>query len=351
MSARIPAVVLGGTGYVAGELLRLLASHPQMSLAAVVSESQAGSPVNQVFPNLHDAFGELCFISRAELVKQVPEDGPVAIFSAAPHGASAAMVSEVLGSLANKSVTVVDVSADFRFNNEEQYGEIYGQPHGAPDLLPSFSCGLPEHLSETEKPHIAHPGCFATAMLLATVPLMGMDDVEDFVSAVGVTGSTGSGRSPTVTTHHPFRHSNLFAYKPLVHRHAPEVIAVCESVCGRRPELAFIPHSGPIARGIHMTLTGRCRQITDTDTIRNRLADFYNEARFVTVVDGMPRIKDVAGSNYAHVGVAVEGNTVAIMVAIDNLIKGAAGGAIQWMNRKLGLPEESGLVLPGPAWI
>ena len=351
MSSAIPAVVLGGTGYVAGELLRLLSAHPSLRITAVVSESQAGSEIAAVFPNLQDRYAGLCFVSRDSLANQLPETGPVAVFSAAPHGASAAMVQDVLGMLGHCTPTVVDVSADFRFSDSASYANVYSQPHGAPELLDSFTCALPEHLADIESPHVAHPGCFATAMLLGIVPLVSSGEIDSVITAVGVTGSTGSGRSPGSTTHHPWRHANMFAYKPLAHRHAPEVTAICTSVCGREPELAFMPHSGPFARGIHMTLSFQSKQSLDDATWKAMIQDFYQQAQFVRLVDGMPRIKDVTGSNYAHLGVAASGRNVAVMVAIDNLIKGASGGAIQWMNRKLGLPEETGLVLPGPAWI
>jgi N-acetyl-gamma-glutamyl-phosphate reductase len=228
---------------------------------------------------------------------------------------------------------------------------VYGHPHGAPELLGHFSSGLPEHMPDPQEAHVGHPGCFATAMLLGTVPLLAMDLVDPVIHAFGITGSTGSGRAPIATTHHPLRHSNLYAYKPLTHRHGPEVAGITEAVTHIRPDLHFIPHSGPFARGIHMTLQATLKQPLSTDELRNKLADFYAGKPFIEVVDGTPRIKDVVGSNYAHIGVAAEGSTVAVFVAIDNLMKGAAGGAVQWMNRLLGWDETAGLTTPGPGWV
>jgi len=351
MSKQIATIVLGGTGYVAGELLRLIATHPNLTLAAAVSESQAGETIKSVFPHLQNAFGEQRYISRDQVGQFI--DGEVALFSAAPHGASAGMIAELLEMAAQKDckMTVVDASADFRFASNDAYEAVYGHPHGAQPLLEHFSSGIPEHMPNPAEAHVGHPGCFATAMLLGTVPLLKLDLVEPAIHAFGITGSTGSGRSPIATTHHPLRHSNMYAYKPLSHRHAPEVAGITAQIAGTRPDLHFIPHSGPFARGIHMTLQATLKQPLSSDEVVARLAEFYAGKPFVEVVSGTPRIKDVVGSNYAHIGAAAEGSTVAVFVAIDNLMKGAAGGCVQWMNRLLGLEETAGLTTPGPGWI
>jgi N-acetyl-gamma-glutamyl-phosphate reductase len=352
MTATVPTIVLGGTGYVAGELLRLLAGHPHLQLAGVMSESQAGNPLHATFPQLQNSFGELCFSTKAELFGLLGS-GPMALFSAAPHGVSAALVAEFIATAEENGceLTVVDVSADFRYADAADYESVYAQPHGAPEMLDRFASVLPEHRQQVDQPHIGHPGCFATALLMASVPLVKLDIAGPDLFAVGITGSTGSGRTPAAGTHHPERHSNLFAYKPLAHRHSPEVVNICESVTGQRPALHFIPHSGPFARGIHVTMQARLKTKLSADAIRNALADFYADADFVEVRDGTPRIKDVAGSNYCHMGVAVNGDTAAVFVVIDNLVKGAAGGAVQWMNRKLGFAETAGLTAPAVAWI
>jgi len=188
-------------------------------------------------------------------------------------------------------------------------------------------------------------------MLLSIVPLLKLGIAEPDLYAVGITGSTGSGREPKPTTHHPLRQSNLFAYNPLAHRHVPEVTAIAERVSGVMPALHFVPHSGPFARGIHMTVQGALRSGLDRDAVAAELEKFYADAPFVRIVDGTPKVKDVVGSNYAHLGVAADAGTVAVFCVIDNLTKGAAGGGVQWMNRLLGFPESTGLVLSGPGWI
>ena len=352
MSERIPALIVGGTGYVAGELLRLVAGHPQLELHGVSSETAAGTAISAAFPHLAPLLKAEGFITQADLAARMTSPR-MALFAAAPHAVSAGVIATLLQAAEARQcrLTVVDVSSDFRFRNAVDFQAVYKTPHGAPELLPLFSCALPEHVSGIPGPHIGHPGCFATSMLAGAVPLLKLGICEPRIYATGITGSTGAGRTPTPTTHHPERHSNLFAYNPLRHRHAPEVVQICAQLTGVAPELNFVPHSGPFARGIHMTLQARLKAPQTSDELRDSLAAFYAGCEFVQVVDGMPRIKDVAGSNYCHIGVESSGSSVAVMVTIDNLIKGAAGGAVQWMNRLLGLPETAGLDAPAPGWI
>lgn len=348
----VDTIVLGASGYVAGELFRLLSAHPHLELRAAVSESQAGNTLESVFPHLQSTFAGHRFRSRAELPKVLDEaSGPLAVFSAANHGASAELVKDLLAAAdGNAEARVVDLSADFRYESPEAYETVYGKPHGAAELLPQFTSALPEHSDEIPQ-HVGHPGCFATAMLLTIVPLLKLGIAESDLYAVGITGSTGSGREPKPTTHHPLRQSNLFAYNPLAHRHVPEVTAITERISGVMPALHFVPHSGPFARGIHMTVQAGLRSALDRDAIASELEKFYGEAPFVRIVDGTPKVKDVVGSNYAHLGVAADAGTVAVFCVIDNLTKGAAGGGVQWMNRLLGFPESTGLTLSGPGWI
>lgn len=346
----VPAVILGASGYVAGELLRILLSHPDFRVAAAISESNASKAVESVFPNLtgiRPGFRFRPFSEAGEVLA-----GRCAVFSCAPHGASAALIAATLKTANERGAEarIVDVSADFRFAEANAYAKVYGQAHGAPELLPSFSCALPEHRPESATPHIGHPGCFASALLLASVPLMrhGLTDTPLFAS--GVTGSTGAGKTPLETTHHPLRHSNMFAYRPLNHRHAPEVEAVCEAVSGVRPELRFVPHSGPFARGIYVTMQAGLKPSASAKQVSDAFAKTYADAPFVHLIDGPPRLKDVVGGNHAHIGIAASRSSVAVSVVLDNLVKGAAGGAVQWMNRLYGLEETAGLMAAGPAW-
>ena len=348
-AVRTPAVVLGGTGYVAGELLRLIAGHPNLELLAVMSEGSPDEPVAGAFPHLVSVYPETRFRTLGEVTKLLAEQPAAAVFSAAPHGVSAGLIEAVLSATAGR-VRVVDISADFRYSSAEAYARVYGHAHPAVTLLKDFTCAVPEHLAALATPHVGHPGCFATAVLLAAVPLLALELVEPTLFASGVTGSTGAGRKPIEGTHHPLRHGDLYGYNALVHRHAPEIIACARAATGVEMELAFVPHSGPFARGIHVTVQARLRRALDSAAARGALQEYYARAPFVRVSERAPHVKEVAASNFAHLSAAADGRTVAVMCAIDNLVKGAAGGAVQWMNRMLGLPETAGLTQPAPGW-
>jgi N-acetyl-gamma-glutamyl-phosphate reductase common form len=276
----------------------------------------------------------------------------VALFSAAPHGVSAVLIDTLLGAAerAGTAPRVVDISADFRYATAEAYAAVYPHAHGAPARLSQFTCALPEHLAKLGTAHVGHPGCFATAMLLAAVPLLAHGLIVPSIFVSGITGSTGSGRKPVEGTHHPLRHGDLYSYSALRHRHVPEVEACALAACGVAAEFAFVPHSGPFARGIHMTVQAAAQRPLDTEKLLAVLSDFYAHAPFVRVGAQAPRVKDVVTSNYAHLSAVAGGGTVAITCTIDNLTKGAAGGAVQWMNRMFALPETTGLTAPAPGW-
>jgi N-acetyl-gamma-glutamyl-phosphate reductase common form len=352
MTTRIPSIVLGGTGYVAGELLRLIAGHPQFELAAILSDSQPGESVIKSFPHLASAYAHTRFKSQGEVEKVIAEIPQAALFSAAPHGVSAALIDSLLG-VAAKAGThprVVDISADFRYSSAEAYEAVYKHPHGAPKRIAEFTCAVPEHLEKLQTTHVAHPGCFATATLLASVPLLSLGIAAPTLFVSGVTGSTGSGRKPVEGTHHPVRHSDLYSYNALSHRHAPEITACAKAASGVEADFAFVPHSGPFARGIHVTVQAALKTAADTPKILGALREFYAHCPFIRVTEQAPRVKEVATSNYAHLSAVANGRTVAIMCVVDNLNKGAAGGAVQWMNRMFGLAETAGLTAPAPGW-
>jgi N-acetyl-gamma-glutamyl-phosphate reductase len=351
VSVTVPVAVLGGTGFVAGEFLRLLAGHPALRLAAVASDSRAGEAVGAVFPNLAGAYDGVNFGTTDTLERAIGDGRVRALLCAAPHGAAAGRIDACLAAAeaSGAPLTVVDASADFRFRDAERYARVYGHPHACPQRLAQFACAVPEHLPGTPAPHAAHPGCFATAVLLAIVPLLsaGLAAPEFFVSAV--TGSTGAGRRLAETTHHPERHANLFAYQPLVHRHRPEIEALAAAAAGPCA-VHFVPHAGPWARGIHATVHGRLAASAGAAELRESLAAAYADSPFVEVLDAPPRLKDVTGSNRARLSIATDGEAYVALVVLDNLVKGAAGGALQWLNRLLGIPETTGLSAPGPAW-
>jgi N-acetyl-gamma-glutamylphosphate reductase len=182
------------------------------------------------------------------------------------------------------------------------------------------------------------------------VPLLalGLTDLRLFVT--GITGSTGSGRKPSEGTHHPHRHSDLYTYGALSHRHVPEIIACAKLATGVEAEFNFVPHSGPFARGIHVTVQASLKKPLGTAQALEALKSYYKDCPFVRVGDTAPRVKDVATSNYSNLSAVTNGNSIAVMSVVDNLNKGAAGGALQWMNRLLGFNETTGLTAAAPGW-
>ncbi len=352
MSERTPAFVLGGTGYVAGELLRLIAQHPRLELAAAMSDGQPGTKVAAAFPHLASAYPSLEFADLSELEARIRRIPRSALFCAAPHGAAAALIDRLLASAESGGAEArcVDISADYRYASAEAYQAVYKHAHGAPARIAQFTCAVPEHLAAAPTPHISHPGCFATAALLASVPLLALGLAEPRLFITGVTGSTGSGRKPVEGTHHPLRHGDLYAYGPLAHRHAPEIAACARRASGVEAAIHFVPHSGPFARGIHVTVQATSTRHRSSSEVQAALAEYYRDRRFVRVVEAPPRVKNVATSNYAHLHAAADGASIAVMCVLDNLNKGAAGGGMQWMNRLLGFDETCGLTAPAPGW-
>jgi len=348
-SKTIPTIVLGGSGYVAGECLRLLLGHPTFRIDAVASSGSVGEPVASAFPHLAPAAG-LNFVSLGDALKTVEEARVMAVFSALPHGESAAVLRDLLA-VAQGDVLVVDLSADNRFRSADKYTSIYKAEHGAPEVLSQFSCVLPDLEANTPDGPIAHPGCFTTCITLATAPLLANGLIEPEIVASAVTGSTGSGRTPKAGTHHPERHGGLWAYELLTHRHAPEMrMLLAPYSNGVEPKLTFLPHSGPFARGIHATICAPLAKSVKTDEVIALINEFYKRTPFVQASTRMPNVKEVAGTNRCQLGVQVLDGQIAVTSVIDNLVKGASGGAVQWMNRLFGLEEGAGLMLPGLGW-
>jgi N-acetyl-gamma-glutamyl-phosphate reductase len=349
---KIPAIVLGGTGYVAGELLRLIAAHPFLELKAVLSDSQPGEAVAKSFAHLAPVYPELAFSSLDAVTQLVASLPRSAILSAAPHGVAAGLIDGLLkaAAAAGTKPRVIDISADYRYRTPGAYEAVYKHAHGAPDRIAQFTCAVPEHLETLETAHVAHPGCFATAALLASVPVLKLDICEPRIFIAGITGSTGSGRSPGAGTHHPQRHSDFYSYNPLSHRHTPEIAALAHAASQVQAEFNFVPHSGPFARGIHVTLQAVAKRPIETPELVAAIAGFYRGKPFVRVGADLPHVKDVAGSNYSYMSAAANGNTLVVMCAIDNLVKGAAGGAMQWLNRMHGFAETTGLSAPAAGW-
>lgn len=338
---KVRAAILGASGYGGGELLRLLAAHPSVSEVIGASRSNAGKPVASVHPNLRGIV-DSNFVEKIDWDWLAEENNSV-LFCAMPHGEFAQQY-EALSSHWNENLTVIDLSADFRISCASIYKAHYKGAHPCPDRLKEWTYGFPE-LNRSEiagAKRISSPGCFATALQLALLPILRIQGI-DYVAASGATGSSGSGMSPSETTHHPTRSNDFRAYKILAHQHMAEVEQLLSNSGRESLEVSFVPHSAPIVRGILVTAQFILPPGTPASRLDEAVHQTYMDSRFVRIVEGSPRVAAVAGSNFADIGFAVKDRQAAILVAIDNLGKGMAGQAVQNMNLALGLEETEGL--------
>jgi N-acetyl-gamma-glutamyl-phosphate reductase len=344
---RIDAVIFGASGYGGGELLFWLSRHPEVRSLRGTSRTFDGKPFSTAHPNLRSVVDGQ-FESEIDWRDLARSEQPV-IFSALPHGELAGRLRELESAWSRAGIAghmlLVDLSADFRVPDPLAFQQLSGFEHPCPELLSQFVYGFPEWNGAAIKgaKRIASPGCFATALQLALLPLRGLQ--IDFLAASAVTGSSGGGTSPTSATHHPSRANDFRAYKILTHHHTAEV-EMAMVACNIEGKLGFVPHSGPFVRGIFATLQFENVDGLHPPALQARAASAFDDCPFVRIVEGSPRVAAVAGTNFADVGVAANENTSAIMVAIDNLGKGMAGQAVQAMNVALGLPETTALWQP-----
>ena len=326
--------VVGASGYVGGELVRLLAGHPWVRLVAITANEAAGRRLADVHPNLA---GLDMTLGALDEVKDAD-----ALFLALPNGETMTAIERL------PDLPVVDTSADFRLRDESEYVAFYKKEHTSFDRVAAFTYGLPELFrgSIREATHVAAPGCFATAAILALYPLAGEGLAESIV-VNAVTGSSGSGVKPKEKAHHPFRAESFFAYETFTHRHLPEIRQALRDATGRETDLVFQPHSGPFARGIFATAVVRLASAATRGDVAEIYERYYGPERFVRLVDGSPNVKWVRGTNFCDIAVASDGRTAVVMCAIDNLMKGAASQAVQAFNVKHGFPEDAGISMYG----
>jgi N-acetyl-gamma-glutamyl-phosphate reductase len=344
---RFKASIIGGSGYGAAEIIRRLLIHPDVELVRVASIDYVGEPLSAAHPNL-EGLTDLTF---QKLTPEETAAGVDVVFLGLPHKVSAGAVPKIIGG----SARIIDLSGDFRLKDPAAYEKYYGAVHPAPHLLAGAVYGLPEvHREAIQGAHlIASPGCFATAITLGLLPLAQNGLLEGGVETVGITGSSGSGVAPSAGTHHPVRAMNLKTYKPLSHQHLPEIHQTLTEAGAVGLSLHFVPVSAPLTRGIFATSFVKVDAHMTRERIQEAFEKAYAGARFVRIPKKrLPEVVAVSGSNYVEVGFElgpVEGNerTVACFTAIDNLIKGGAGQAVQSMNLALGLDEDASLADAG----
>ncbi len=340
---KINVGIIGATGYTGAELLRFLLYHPRVNLVFVTSRRYAGMKISDIHRFLK-GITEKKFIEPD--IENLPTDIDC-IFLATPHGTSMTLVPSIVKRFPNTKI--IDLSGDFRLLNPNIYKQYYGKEHKAPELLGSFVYGLTELNREKIKKskYVANPGCFATGILLAIYPLFKTKIVQRELNVVAVTGSSGSGEAPKEVTHHPVRAKNFKAYKILSHQHLPEIERFLkDEFLNWDYEIGFIPQSGPFIRGIFTTVSFYNENLTQ-ETVKNAFSETYKNEPFIKIVDSSPEIASIYGSNYAEISAIYKNNFVVTMSAIDNLVKGASGQAIQNMNLMFGFEENEGLEFPG----
>lgn len=351
---RLRAAVVGGSGYGGAELIRRLLLHPEVELARVASIDHVGEPLGAVHLSLTGRT-ELRF---ENLSPNEAAAGCDIVLMGLPHRISAEKAPAVL----DTGVKVVDMSGDFRLRDAATYARFYGAKHPRPDLLGTFVYGLPELNRDAIRSAraVASPGCFATTVELALLPLARAGKLRGIVRVVGITGSSGSGVAPSIGTHHPIRAVNLKTYRVLDHQHTPEIVETLMAAGARDAQLRFVPVSAPLSRGILATSFVEVDVAETVESLTELYAGAYAGEPFVRFVrDRLPEVAAVSGSNFAEVGftlgevpgVGAAGGatrTLVVVSATDNLIKGGAGQAIQNMNLMLGLPETLSLEDPGP---
>jgi len=334
----ITVAILGATGYTALEAIKLLLRHPDAKIVAVTSRQEGSPPISTVHPSL---------VGRLELPLEdlgPDEVGKRAdcVFSCLPHCASAEIVPQVLAAGAK----VIDFSADYRLDDAATYLEWYGHEHPDAARLGATVYGLPELFRSriAGASLVANPGCYSTSAILPLAPLVksGLFHLDDVIID-SKSGVSGAGRSPKLMTHFPECNESMSAYNVGRHRHTPEIEQVIGRHAGTRPEVIFTPQLAPMDRGILSTIYIRPQQPITEAAVMRLLRDAYAGERFVRVVDHLPATKDTVDTNFCDITARVVRGRVLLISCLDNLVKGAAGAAVQNFNCVFGLPETAGL--------
>ncbi len=349
---RLNVAVLGASGYTGGELLRLLGGHPYVTVTHVTADKSVDLPVTSLFPHL-ETFHEFRFapLDVESILNKID-----LVFSALPH----TKAMEPVAACARSKKPVIDLSADFRLTQKDIYEQWYGTPHASPALLKKAVYGLPElHRTRIRRARlVAAPGCYPTAAILQLAPLLAHRMIQAGTIVVDAkSGISGAGRSPGLPYHFPEAHDSLTAYNIARHRHTPEIEQELNRLMehskgkGARARVLFTPHLVPMNRGLLSTAYAKLRTPLTNEAATTLYKDFYANERFVRIRETSTAISPihVRGSNFCDIGIFVDKRTnyVVTVSTLDNLVKGAAGQAIQAMNLMMGFPEETALTSPG----
>lgn len=338
----IKAAICGGSGYTGAELLRILSGHPEVEITAVTSEKSAGKKVTDLFPHLH----KYSYLIYEPLNKEKILNKADVFFMALPHAAS----QEAVDYFFKKGKKVIDLSADYRLSDVAVYEEWYKTPHNYADTLKNAVYGLPELYREKIKQSslIANPGCYPTSAILGLYPAIkeGIIDINNIIID-SKSGASGAGRKADTAFSYCEVNEGFKAYGIAVHRHTPEIEQELSGIAGEKITINFTPHLLPMDRGIISTMYGKMVKKIDTAAILDVYKKFYDTEPFVNVLDEdiYPNAKNVRGSNFVEIGLKVNKrtNTLIVVSAIDNLVKGASGQAVQNMNIMMDIKETTSL--------
>lgn len=330
--------IIGGTGYTGGELARILCTHPEVEIAAMTSRQNAGVRVADVHPFLN-GYVDIEFTERISDTRDLD-----LVFVATPHGVAMNEVPALL----DQGVKAIDLSGDYRLKDVSVYEKWYGHKHTDVDNLQEAVYGLPEFFRDRIRGAdlVANPGCYATSIILACAPLLKSGLVDEEVIVDAKSGTSGAGMVPTARTHHSTCGESIIPYSIGTHRHTPEVEMAVDSFAGSHMKVTFVPQLLPIVRGILSSCYFTLREEATQEDIDEVYRAQYGNERFVHYVAD-PSIRAVVGSNHAQVASRLMGDRLVAFGVVDNLVKGAAGQAVQCMNLMLNIDEKTGLDMPG----
>lgn len=339
---KLKVSILGATGYTGVELVRILRSHPMVEIVSLTSQSYIGKSFSEVYPHFYGFLDHFC---EEEKIEEIVEKSDC-IFTALPHGHAMNVAKEVF----KKGKVIIDLGADFRIKNPKIYEEWYKIEHTAKELLPYAIYGLCEIYKDKIKNSkiIANPGCYPTSIILALAPLLKEDLLdEENIIVDSKSGVSGAGRSLSLNTHFCEVNENIKAYNIPNHRHIPEIEQELSIIAKREIRISFTPHLIPISRGILSTIYCRLQKQVSYDEILDLFKSFYKNEKFIRILpqEILPNTKNVLGTNFCDIGIVIDKRTnrVIIISALDNLIKGASGQAVQNMNIIFGFEEDEGL--------
>ncbi|HEX8738412.1 MAG TPA: N-acetyl-gamma-glutamyl-phosphate reductase [Pyrinomonadaceae bacterium] len=341
MTDKIKIAIFGGSGYGGSELLRILLFHPNAEIVLVTANEHAGKAVGEVHKNLYG----ICNLNFETAPEDFSELKNIDVaFFALPHGQALNLIPKL-----PENVKAIDLSGDFRINDTDVFRKFYNLKHTAADLQKQFVYGLTETNREAIKnaKYIANPGCFATATLLALAPMVKSGLLTGKIIVDAKTGSSGSGAKAAANTHHPQRMNSFYAYKPFAHQHVPEIKQHLREIGAFENDFVFMTHSLPVARGIFASCYVETTVNLTNEDLKKLFELYYKDSFFVRQTEGSPDINWVKTTNFCDLAAHSDGRQIAVFAALDNLVKGAAGQAVQNMNLMFGLDERTGLMFIG----